>query len=396
MPERNASLASFEAVAVAQQFLEEISARAEEAERNRQYPQDIVDRMAKAGLFRMCNPSVFGGAECSAIEFAQTIEILAQADAAAAWVLFIGVSSLVHLSGFEHNAAEIMLGNADTKAAGVFAPHGRAVAAVENGVEGFRLTGRWQWGSGSQNCDWLTGGGFIVDADGQLVTSSDGEPDQRSFAMKREQVEFIDTWHVSGLAGTGSTDFSVKDLFVPANFTHDFFSPRTRPETIHAFPKFGFLAIGIAAVALGIARAATDELVSFAGAKTPDGSRRRLAQKSSTQRAVGEAEGQLRAARLFFYDTIEKAWNHAASNDETSVEIRRNLRLAMVHTVRTCAGVVTKMYELGGGTSVFLKSPLQRHFRDIHVVTQHVMVAPDVYDLTGRLFLGVETDIAML
>lgn len=381
---------------IAAKFYDEIAARADEAEKDRKYPQDLVDRMAEAGLYRMCNPRDFGGGEHSAGEFAEVIEYLARADAAAAWVLFIGVSSMVHLSGFEHGAAEIMLNAPDTKAAGVFAPRGRAIAAVEDGVKGFRLSGQWQWGSGTQNSDWLTGGAFITAADGQLIKNAAGMPDQRSFAMRREQVEFIDTWHVSGLCGTGSTDFAVKGLFVPENFTHNFFSPRTRTEPVHGFPKFGFLAIGIAAVALGIARAAIDNVVGFAGAKTPDGARRSLALKSATQRAVGEAEGAVRAARLFFYDTIATAWAQAEIGDEVSIEHRRDLRLAMVHTVRTCAAAVDKMYDVGGGTSVYLKSPLQRHFRDINVATQHIMVAPDVFDLTGRLFLGVDTDTAML
>ena len=149
-------------------------------------------------------------------------------------------------------------------------------------------------------------------------------------------------------------------------------------------------------MALGITRAAIDELVGFAGAKTPEGSSRPLALKSSTQRTVAEAEAILRAARLLYYDAIDRAWEHASTHGETTLDLRRDLRLAMVHTVRTCAEATRKMYELGGGTSVYNTSPLQRYFRDIHVATQHIMVGQDVYDLTGRLFLGVETDIAML
>ncbi len=392
----NGPVGRFDAHTVALSFFDEVAERATEAEQARKYPQDLVDRMAEQGLFRMCNPKAFGGSESSATEFAEVIETLARADAAAAWVLFIGVSSMVHLAGFEADAAESMLADPATKAAGVFAPRGGAIPAEQGGQKGFLLSGRWQWGSGTQNCDWLTAGAFVTDTDGKIVKGPNGKPDQRSFAMRRDQVEFIDTWDVSGLRGTGSTDYAVKDVFIPETFTSNFFDPPRRSETVFTFPSFGFLAIGIAGVALGITRAAIDELVSFAGAKTPEGSRRPLALKSGTQRMVAEAEATVRAARLLYYDAIDRAWEHAASHGETTLDLRRDLRLAMVHTVRTCAEATRKMYELGGGTSVYNTSPLQRHFRDIHVATQHIMVGADVYDLTGRLFLGIETDTAML
>ncbi|MEM9226301.1 MAG: acyl-CoA dehydrogenase family protein, partial [Pseudomonadota bacterium] len=377
-------------------FTAEIADRATEAENARNYPQDLVDRMAEAGLYRLCNPRALGGLEGSAADYARAVERLARADGSAGWVIFIGITSMVTLAHFPPDVAGAMLAAPDTKAAGVFAPRGRAQAVTVDGQAGFLLSGQWQWGSGSQNCDWLSCGGFVTDAGGQLVMLDNGRPDQRAFALRREQVTFIDTWDVSGLRGTGSTDFKVDNVFVPEAYARRVFDPAPGNETIYAFPTFGFLAVGIAAVALGIARAAIDELLSFAGAKTPEGSRRKLAQKSATQRAVAEAEALVRAARLFFYDAIETAWAEAEQMGAATPEARRNLRLAMTHTVRACSQAVTKMYETGGGTSVYRTSRLQRHFRDIHVATQHMMVSPDIYELTGRLFLDVETDISML
>ncbi len=393
---KSADTKSADPLAVAASFTSEIFSRADEAEAARKYPQDLIERMAQAGLFRLCNPRALDGLEQSPSVLAEVIECLAKADASAAWIAFIGVSSMVHLAGFDAKAAEVMLADPNTKAAGVFAPRGKAVPATRNGEAGYLLSGRWQWGSGSQNCDWLTGGGFVVGKDGKPVTLPSGRLDQRSFAMRRDQVEFLDTWSVSGLNGTGSTDFQVKDMFVPEHFTSNFFDPPRRTETVFVFPPLGFLAIGIAATALGIARASIDELLSFASAKTPEGSRRKLALKPGAQRAVAEAEALLRSSRLYLFDSIERAWSHAEANGETTIDLRRDLRLAMTHTTRTCAEVVRKMYEIGGGTSVYRTSRLQKHFRDIHVATQHIMVGPETLELTGRLLLGVETDTAML
>jgi alkylation response protein AidB-like acyl-CoA dehydrogenase len=210
------------------------------------------------------------------------------------------------------------------------------------------------------------------------------------------EIEFFDTWHVSGLCGTGSTDFAMNDLFVPdaraVGLGVD--GPLERP--LYAFPQFGLLAMGIAAVALGLARAAIDALVAIAGGKTPQGSARPLAARPAAQADVSRAEALLRSSRAFYYEAIERAWEGACARGRIEAEHRRDVRLATTHATRSCAEAVDLMYDLGGGTSVYQKSPLQRVFRDVHVATQHMMVSPATMELTGRLLLGLETDIGQL
>ena len=210
------------------------------------------------------------------------------------------------------------------------------------------------------------------------------------------QVEFFDTWHVSGLAGTGSTDFGMNDLVVPESRAVGLGVDGPLERPLYAFPQFGLLAMGIAAVSLGIARAAIDELVSVAGGKTPQGSARSLASRPATQSDVSRAEALLRSSRAFYYEAIAGAWESACARGTIDVEHRRDVRLATTNATRSSAAAVDLMYELGGGTSVYHRSPLQRHFRDVHVATQHAMVSPATLELTGRLLLGLETDTAML
>jgi alkylation response protein AidB-like acyl-CoA dehydrogenase len=170
--------------------------------------------------------------------------------------------------------------------------------------------------------------------------------------------------------------------------------PLERP--LYAFPQFGLLAMGIAAVALGLARCAIEALVEIAGGKTPQGSARPLAARVSAQSDVSRAEAQLRSARAFYYEAIDRAWESARSLGRIEVEHRRDVRLATTHATRACADVVDAMYDLGGGTSVYHRSPLQRVFRDVHVATQHMMVSPATLELTGRLLFGLETDTSQL
>jgi alkylation response protein AidB-like acyl-CoA dehydrogenase len=154
--------------------------------------------------------------------------------------------------------------------------------------------------------------------------------------------------------------------------------------------------MGIAAVSLGLARAAIDELIQIAGVKTPSGSARPLAGRPWAQAEVSRAEASLRSARAFYYETIEAAWQAARKDGHIEIEHRRDIRLATTFATHACAETVDRMYNLGGGTSVYRRSPLQRIFRDVHVATQHMMVSPATFELTGRLLLGVETDVAML
>jgi alkylation response protein AidB-like acyl-CoA dehydrogenase len=282
------------------------------------------------------------------------------------------------------NRPEVML-------AGVFAPRGLAV--VEPG--GFRVDGRWQWGSGTQNADWVMGGCQVI-RDGEPERMPNGAPRSRMMLAPRDEIEFFDTWDVSGLCGTGSTDFAMNDLLVPEDRAVGLAGDRPVESPLSAFPNFGLLAMGIAAVSLGLARAAIDELVDLADAKTPTGSQRTLARRPAAQADVARAEAMLRAGRAWFFETIEAAWDAARRDHRIPVDQRRDLRLATTHAVRESTRAVDLMYELAGGTSVYRRSPLQRIFRDVHVATQHMMVAAPVLELTGRLFLGLETDVSML
>jgi alkylation response protein AidB-like acyl-CoA dehydrogenase len=161
-------------------------------------------------------------------------------------------------------------------------------------------------------------------------------------------------------------------------------------------PIFGLLAQGIAAVMLGNARAAIDDLVALAGAKHPQGSRRTLAERASAQTDLARAEASLRSASAYCREAVGEAWRRVRAGEPLDAEARAHLRLSATHATRTAAEVARGMYDLGGGSSVYLSSPLQRRFRDAHVGTQHLMVAPPTWELAGRVLMGLPTDATLL
>ena len=367
-----------ELLAAAERFAPEIERRAAEFEQARRIPADLAERMAEARLFAMLVPKVYGGVETDPLTVVEVIERLAVADGAAAWITFIAATSGMTAAYLPEHAARTIFADPNAVISGVFAPRGRAV----------------DWGSGTQNAQWILGGCLIL---------KDGKPDMlgmipntRLFLRPAAEVVIHDTWHVSGLKGTGSNDIE----FAPGRMSRDFSvnlaadTPLDRP--LYAFPAFGMLAMAIAAVSLGIARAAIDALVDLAGGKTPEGHRRPLAQRAETQEKLAEAEALVRSSRAWLHATIGAAWDAAHHPGAVTIDHRRDLRLATTHAVRSAARAVDLMYTLGGGSSVYDTSRLQRCFRDIHVATQHMMVGTPTLELTGRLFLGLEAETSTL
>jgi alkylation response protein AidB-like acyl-CoA dehydrogenase len=240
-------------------------------------------------------------------------------------------------------------------------------------------------------------GGCMVREGEQPRLLPGGGPDVHLLIWPRADLEVVDTWDVAGLRGTGSHDMVVKDLAVPAERAISLFStPRTEPGPLYAFPVFGLLAAGISAVALGAARAALDDLIELAGGKTPNMSRRVLAQHGHAQATTARAEARRRAARGFLLEAIDTAWEEAETGGELSVPARANLRLAATHAMAEAAAVVDAVYTLAGGTAIYAASPLQRRFRDVHVATQHMMVGPATWELAGKVVLGLDVDPAMI
>ena len=379
-------------VAIAASYAEEVQSRRAEFDALRHLPQDIADRLARDGLYQICTPADFGGMGLSPRHYAATVEEMAKSDASVGWCIFIAVTSTFSLASAGTDAFREILREPGVIASGVFAPNGRARPATRDGVEGYVVTGRWQWGSGSGNAHWISGGAFIVGASGEIERNDAGAPLHLACVFDAADVEFIDTWTVMGLQGTGSTDYAVTDVFVPATRTIRRFGVRRETDPIFLFPNFGMLGIGVASVALGATRGAITDFLEFADKKVPQGQRRVLAEKQSVQWGIAKAEAQLRAGRAFFYEAIDAAWTGALAG-EVTVEHRRDLRLATCEAVQAAKSAIAIVYELAGGTAVYHTSEIQRRMRDVQVAGQHMMVGPGIYELAGRLFLGLPTDI---
>lgn len=373
-------------------LLPEIASRAAETEAARRLPGDLARKLAEAGVFRMVTPSYLGGLELSPREIVETTEMIARADASTGWCAMIGATTALNAAYMDEDAAREVYSDPLTITGGVFAPMGKATDEGDH----YRVTGRWQWGSGSANCTWLCGGCIVME-NGEMRRLESGAPENRMMVFPAGDAELLDTWHVMGLKGTGSGDIAVKDLRVPKGRTVSLVADKPVVDgALYAFPAFGLLSLGVAATAMGNARGALDAFTELALGKKNQGSRKTLAERATIQAETARAEAAWRAARTYLYDEIDQTWDVAQFEGAIPVERRAALRMACTHMVRTCADLCRTAHDLAGGVDVYEQSEIQRRFRDAHAMTAHIVTAPATWELTGRILLGQPTDAGMV
>ncbi|WP_017672379.1 acyl-CoA dehydrogenase family protein [Blastomonas sp. AAP53] len=369
-----------------------IAARADEIEAARRLPADIAQQLANAGAFNILRPRSLAGLELSPMDMMGVLHAVARAEASTGWCAMIGSTTALNAAYLAHDVAKEIYCDPHSITGGVFAPMGRA----DDKGDHYVVSGRWQWGSGSANCDWLSGGAMIF-KDGELQRFENGAPYHRMMMFPADQAELLDTWHVMGMKGTGSGDFAVKDIIVPKERSVSLIADKPVEQgPLYQFPIFGLLALGVASVALGNAAGAMDEIKALARAKKPQGGQRSLAERGVVQTELMRAEAKLGGAEAYLRESVEKCWEGATTRGALSADERALLRLAATFATETAADVAKTAFTIGGGSAVYMTSTLQRRFRDAHVATQHIATASSVYELVGRVSLGLPTDLAML
>jgi indole-3-acetate monooxygenase len=355
-------------------------------EQERHVPHPLFEALRDAGIFSMSVPTAVGGAEVEEATILQVIEEFARQDGSVGWNVMIASNAAIAASYLPAAALrEVYRGGPNTVIAGALPPKGAALPVPG----GFCLTGRWTFASGCHQADWMLGTSAVM-AQGTPRLRPDGRPDVRTFFVPIGACEILDTWHTAGLRGTGSHDWQVTDVFVPEaqSFPVLFDGPRA-PGSLYLRDFAAYAGPRVAAVALGIARDAIDAFTALARTKTPLLATSTLATQHTTHERVGRAEALLRAGRAFLYETVRAlpygpTWSEALSDD-----LRASIRLASTHAAQSAAEAVDLMFNAAGTTAIYASSRLERCFRDVHVATQHIAVAPSNIEMVGQYVLGL-------
>jgi len=376
-------------LATARDFRARIIGQRDAIERSRRLPDELARDLARAGFFRIFLPAAYGGLDLTPTDGIAVFEELAKADASVAWCVWNGNTHWT-AAQLSPEAAHAIHDDPEIITANSTRPAGQA--HVVDG--GFRLSGRWSLVSGCELASWMVLWS-VVHADGKPRTAQSGGAELRFMLLPAGQCEIIDTWTVGGLRGTGSHDVAVQDVFVPIAFASGFFDAYVLPETRYRFPAFCRVIPGLGAMALGIAATAIETLKEIAGAKTPARTTQMLRDTTDAQIRVSQAEALVRSARLFLFDSLAQLWTTLLATGEVTMEARALTRLAASHAVGSAVQAVDLMYVAGGASSIYASCPLERAFRDVHVMTQHIGVHPRVLHSTGRVLFGLEPDTAL-
>ena len=362
-------------VAAARRLAGAVAASAEANACQRRLADDLAGQLKAAGLLRALIPGAFGGPGWSLPDFLEALEILAAADASTAWCVAQGaVIGTTTLWLPEQTIRTIW---SDPDAAVANGPPGECVIAPEG--DGYRVSGRWGFSSGCQHATIMTGACRRADARGWLMPF-----------FPRAQAEFHDTWRVSGLSGTGSFEFSVRDLRVPAAFVADLSGLPAAEDVLFRIPTGLLFAVSFAAVALGVSRSGLDAAYALARDKVPRYSAGALQHDRDAQRLLGEAEARWRAARSYLHTAVGEVL--ARAGDGAGMRIaeadRIALRLAGTHGIREAVAVFDAVWSVAGSSGIYLDHPLQRPFQDIHVIAQHAQGRVGHYGYAARFLLG--------
>lgn len=355
-------------------------------EAERRLPLSLVQAMKDTGVFSLSMPREWGGPEIDPMTQIRVVEALSALDGSVGWSVMLGLHAGYFIAFLDQAVARRMYSDLNAFTGGVTRPTGTAVA-VDGG---FRVSGRWTFGSCCQHSDWLFSGCVVVD-DGNPRKTANGATEVRLCYLPGTAIEVIDTWTTTGLRGTGSHDYAISDFFVPVEHTFDpFLAPIRRSEPLYGLRNM-YLA-NLSGIPLWIARAAIDSVIELAERKvTRIGTG--LREEAHVHAAIARAEALVASARGFVFDIMEEVWSALTAGRTVAPRQHALYRLSICNAYDACVQAVDLMYKTASGTSLYASHPLDRYFRDIHTASQHFVVSTKIAEAAGRVLLGLKPGV---
>jgi alkylation response protein AidB-like acyl-CoA dehydrogenase len=384
--------ASGQVVALAQGMRDLVRAEAAEAERIRTLTGAIVDEMWASGLMSAFSPTVAGGVEPSFAEMIETWIEMAWQDGSFGWCGIANLPSSFAAATYlpDEGFAEVFTAHDNrVTMGGQFFPNGQGTATDG----GYRLSGSWSFGSGIGHSQYVAAGFFPMD-NGEMRWVSEGIPDMLVAVLPRDDISFDDGWHVQGLKGTGSYDYSARDVFVPHYRTFPLFTREPHRGTSPA-TRMGLMpvtAAGHASWALGVAKSMLDDVAELAATKFRMSDMAALASRPTFQKGLAQHVAAWRAARLLVLDAFTTAEAAVAAGEELTPTLRADMRVAAVHATDTARSCAEWAHLVAGTSSIREGSRLERAFRDIYTGTQHAFISEKVAIDVAQIWLGIVDD----
>jgi alkylation response protein AidB-like acyl-CoA dehydrogenase len=377
-----------ELIGRARELMPLIDRAGDRIEQERRIPSDILDALHDARLFRLLIPRSCDGEEVEPATLFQVTEAIAQGDGSVGWCIGQGSGASMGSAYVKPEVARTVFG--DKRAVAATGPNNyKPVAIICDG--GYRVTGQWGFASGSPHATWMYGHATVHESEGKPRLGKDGKPlDLRTFIFPKSSVTMADDWNVMGLKGTGSVSYSVKDLFVPDDFSFIRESDADRRESgpLYHFSMFNMFGVGFSGVALGIARRALDDFIKLAMTKKPYGATTLLCDNNVIQSQVGLSDATLQAARTFVLETYRRHYKDVTQGLRFSQDMRIANRIVTCYAIQKAREVMNFVYHAAGANAIFENNPFERRFRDLNTVTQQGQGAFSNFEQLGQTLMG--------
>jgi len=379
---------AIELIGRARELIPLIERAGDRIEGERGIPDDVLDALHDARLFRLLLPRSLDGEEVEPATLFQVLEQIAQGDGSVGWCVSQASGASTGAAYMKPAVAKTVFG--DARAVVATGPNNNvAKAVVCDG--GYRVTGGWGFASGSGHAAWMYGHATVCEPDGSPRLGGNGTPlDLRTAIFPKSSAVLADDWHVMGLKGTGSVSYSVQDLFVPEDFTFMRESDAERHEQgpLYKFSMFNLFGVGFSGVALGLARRMLDDFIKLALTKKPYGATTLLCENNVIQSQVGLSEIRLQAARNFVLDTYRKHYQAVSQGLRFTQDMRVTNRTVTCYAIQQAREVMNFVYHAAGATSIYEANPFERRFRDLNTVTQQGQGAYSNFEAFGQVLMG--------
>ena len=358
-----------------------IEAAADTIERTQTVPEPLLSQIHDAQLARMLLPTSVGGAQVAPWIYLAAIEEIARHDGSVGWNLFVANSSALIAPFIPLQTAREIY--ADPRTVIAWGPPNQCQAHAVPG--GYRVSGKWSFASGSRQANWMGAHCQVVEPDGSLRQNRFGRPTIRTLLFRKEHATPIADWNTMGMRGTASESYSISDVFVPESHSGTREDPSLRRDRgkLYAFTMQGLYAVGVAAVAFGLARSMLDAFFALAAEKTPRGLQR-VADSPVVQGNLARREANLGAARAYLTTILQDIWAHADDVAPIGLQERVRVRLGCAHAITTSVEIADWVYKASGTSAIFLGTPFERRFRDIHTLSQQIQSRESHFEAVGR------------
>lgn len=351
----------------------------QEGDRLRHLPPVLADAFRRHDVYRLILPRDLGGGDVDPLSYLDLVEKVARVDGSTAWNLAIGAGSGLYVGYLPVERSRPMVADVSSCIAGAYAPLGRG--EIVDG--GYRVSGHWGWASGAAQARWMVFGFRVAE-----------QPEIRQALAPREAFRVLDTWHASGLRGTGSTDYEVDGLFVPSDMSFRVFLDKPKhPAPVFRLPG-AFFGAAVASVALGIGHGATESLTQLAamkgGSNGGAGGGNPLRQQAFAQYAVAKAQALVESAKLYLDEAIAAIWGSILAGREIDPAERKRARRACVQAAEASAEAVDLCCRAAGGHALFEAHPFERALRDVRAAIAQITLQRAAMEDAGRAAFGLE------